>query len=166
MQKQVATTWLAAATAHYASAPEWRTWADNLILAMSTPPNWIIDVSLARDATELREALVDRLDTEWNPDRSPTFDELFIGFIWLTYKRGQLSLEECLTVAGEQADGGLSSIECEVFYDLLNRLESGERSSSVESDAAARFSSVVEIAQGRWDELTRPDLVQSLLNGE
>lgn len=147
--------WLAAAKANYASPIDWRRWADRLILSMAQPPIWLINASMARNDTELREAMVDRLDAEWNADGVPTYDDLCIGFLWLNYKRGQVSFADCLRLAAEQADGGSSRFSCEVFYQLLTRMESGERISDVESVAEAEFSSVAEVARNQFDELAR-----------
>src|SRR6266404_8440614 len=126
MDTRIATYWLAAARTGYAEPRDWRSWADRVILGTPSAPLWIINVSLAEDAGQLKKALEDKLDSEWRVPTRPSMDDIQIGYIWLRHKRGDIALLDCLRLAGDQADAGDAQIPCEVIYELLNRLKQGE----------------------------------------
>jgi hypothetical protein len=110
-------------------------------------------MSLASNAVELRHSLLARIEKEWRPDAHPTFDDLCIGYIWLNYKRGKIRLDECLRFAGQQADAGISSLDCEQFYELLNRRDAGEPASQIELLAQQVFAVSGKSARDAWDAI-------------
>lgn len=90
-------------------------------------------MSLAKDFTELRQALLPRLEQE-NQDAGQIIPvgNATLGFHYLRYQRGDYTLREFLIKAGEEADGGVSDLDCESVYQLLNSIENTEASDVTE----------------------------------
>jgi hypothetical protein len=153
MRPTVALFWLTAARAGFAKPANWCAWADKLIMSMSAPPFWVINMSLAMNFTELRKALEDVLDTLKEPDPA-LMDDVLIGYMWWQYERHDMSLRDCLKLIGEAADAGSSKISCETVFALLNDLEADARN---EEDVALRAKELLlplrRLAEEQWTEV-------------
>lgn len=158
MNAPIARYWVAAAESGYAEPRDWQDWADRIILAMPTPPAWVLDLATATDAAQVRTALIDRLVTaEWNARES--LDDSVIGYLWLRFVRGKLSLNECMRLAGMRADCGDGDVGCESFYDLLSRLDAGEEYERVVADAQRLMAPLVAHAEQQWEMLARVESI-------
>ncbi len=153
MKSTVALHWLTAARAEFVKPSDWRAWADKLIVSLPTPPFWLIGMSLAMNVAELRKAFEDVLDT-LDPVSPTTVDNVVLGYIWWRFERDELGLHDCLRLAGEAADSGVSNISCEKLFEFLNRLEAGNQNEK-EIEAAARelLSPFRRLAELEWMEI-------------
>jgi hypothetical protein len=133
--------WVAALESGYAPHARFVKWADQLIDRDPYQPRWVLDLSLTKD---LRDA-VGVLRLEWSrqcespANGVPPIDvpgNLHLGFLYLRYKEGSLSMSQLLELAGMYSDSqgyGKTDASCESFFYLLNELEG--RQKSIPSDA-------------------------------
>ncbi|MDM8556619.1 hypothetical protein QUF75_17980 [Desulfococcaceae bacterium HSG7] len=118
---------LAAIEAEYIKSTQWIPWADFIIQTMDEPPMWVIDLSLSSDYEKAYAAIAP--DTKSDHDfKSNDLPELALGFIYLRFLEGDVSLKKFLFLAGDYTDPSDCSIDCEYFYDHLNNLESSNNS--------------------------------------
>lgn len=150
--------WLAAARSAFAKPADWKAWADKRIQESDAPDTWIIELSLANDCESLAAALASEAEKERQGLRDPNVEDAVLGYVWLRYERGQISLEACLGDLGRLSDNYETVIECEVFYALLNRLEraptTGDERVTIEAEAKARLSALREEASRQWHILS------------
>lgn len=109
----------------YYKKKDWQHWADQRILKQSSVEDWLINIALANSIEMLSNALSDLLISERYKIKnlSPSSDAI-IGYFYLMYLEGKLSLQELLLKSGDEADGGEgASVDCEEFYAFSNTLE-------------------------------------------
>jgi hypothetical protein len=146
--------WRTADKAGYANALDWKRWADQIILGMPQPPFWVIAMSIAKDRVELAEALESRLDEEIRAGAAGPRDPVVAGYYWLRYKRGEMTLYECIGLAGDLADSiGDWECHCGEMFHFLNRLDAGESEAGIESEAAQILRPLAERASEEWATL-------------
>lgn len=110
------------------SKKSWQEWADKQIMNLPIVQDWIYQVSLATNIDELSKALGDKLIEERNTDTNiPLISDAIIGYYYLEYLSGKITLKELLNKSGQEADGGEASVECEQFYSILNEIEKNNR---------------------------------------
>ena len=150
--------WLAAARSGFAKPADWKGWADKRIQESDVPDTWLIDLSFASDCESLAAAVASEAHKERQALRDRAVEDAVLGYVWLRYERGEISLEACLGDAGRLADNYETEIECEVFYALLNRLEhapsAGDERQRIEAEAKARLSALREEASRQWRVLS------------
>ena len=154
-QKPFASLWLAAGESGFASKSDWQEWADKQIASVPCPPLWLIDLSTTNDRDGLWKALPPAIDAEEHAGfERESISEAVLGYLWLRYERGDIDLQTCLSLAGRHADAYETSIECERFYSLLNRLEeSSTGKSAVKHEVETLFGPFVVLAQKQWAAL-------------
>lgn len=109
----------------YYQKKDWQNWADQRILKQTSAEDWLIEISLANSIEMLSNALGDLLISERFEvkNRVPSSDAI-IGYFYLMYLEGKISLQELLLKSGDEADGGEgASVECEEFYAISSDLE-------------------------------------------
>lgn len=118
----------AAFSGHY-NKNDWQAWADERILKNNKVEDWIYNVSLANSIDNLSEALSDKLIDEEHKNPSwGLFSDAVIGYFYMEYLNGEMSLYELLTKSGSEADSGEATLECEEFYSILNEIDRKEKS--------------------------------------
>lgn len=158
----LASFWLAAAESGYAAADDWRSWADRQILALDAAsiPIWILDLSIAKSAAELRKVLSPTIELE--VDRGFHRDlihEAVLGYFWLRLVRGDIDLKTCLILAGRHADSYEAYVECEAIFSLLTRTEKNEAmEAGVMTDSRKLFQPLSRIAEEQWSTLQQAAL--------
>lgn len=140
---RTARLWLCGCRAGVVSSADWVDWADATISTMETAPDWLIAMLHADDERALYAALAPLLPQQID-ERAEA--DLIVGLIWMRYRRGELSIEECLRLAAEEADANDASIECESIYALLSLLELGQPEADVVASCEALFADVEEAA--------------------
>ena len=125
--------WVAALESGYAPHSRFVKWADQMIERDAHQPRWVLDLSLSKNAKEAERVL--RLEwsrqSEFPANEAPALNEpgnLHVGFLYLRFKDGSLSMAELLRRAGDYTDGqGYDRVdeECEAFYYLLNEIDGG-----------------------------------------
>lgn len=106
----------------------WQEWADNHIMDLPIVEDWIYQVSLATNIDVLSKALGNKLIEERNIDtNSPLISDAVIGYYYIEYLSGKITLSEILNKSGQEADGGEASVECKQFYSILNEIEKNNR---------------------------------------
>jgi hypothetical protein len=124
--------WIAALDSGYVTHDAFTRWADRRIDVDPFQSRWILDLSLSRDADEATRVL--RIEWSRQSD-SPARDlpllcepaGLHLGFLYLAFEGGQVSMDELLLAAGRYADNKACGQvpECEAFYLLLNEIDGG-----------------------------------------
>lgn len=152
VQAPFASYWLAAAESGFAQRQHWAAWADTCIAQADSSPDWILDLSLATSLDDLWRLLAQQIDQEIRKgfDRSE-IHEAVLGYLWLRFERGDFDLRTCLELAARHADAYETSLECEVFFSLLNQLEAGR---DVEDAADALFKPLRHLANQQWATLS------------
>jgi hypothetical protein len=126
---------------------------------------WLINMSLAKDFNELQQALLPRLEQEHQAAGAMIpVGNATLGFHYLRHQRGDYTLRDFLLKAGEEADGGVSNLDCEDVYQFLNELESmheGEvaQVAKVDQQLARLFQPFKDRAEAEWRA------VQSVVDG-
>lgn len=108
---------------------DWQKWADNQILKNNTVEEWVYNVSLARDIDELSKALSNKIiDEDYYKHNESAPSDAIIGYFYIDYLAGNISLYELLSKSGSEADsGGEAMLECELFYSILNDIDKNEK---------------------------------------
>ena len=134
-----ASLWVLAAAleSEYIGFSDLVAWADRKVDRLESPPSWLIDLCLAGTKEDARTLLLVTRDRQLEsagtsrPD-DERHDDLYLGFLYLRFERGDLSMAELLTLAGRYSDCSRCEIPCEVFYLMLN--ETDGRSPTIPSD--------------------------------
>ena len=117
----------AAFSGHY-NKNDWQEWADERILNNNKVEDWIYNVSWANSIDNLSEVLSDKLiDEEYKYPHFDLFSDAVIGYYYMEYLNGEITLYELLTKSGDEADGGEARLACEVFYSILNQIDRNEK---------------------------------------
>jgi hypothetical protein len=105
-------------------------WADQQVIGLKSPPPWLLDLCLAKaksDAISLLLVTWDRHMEAAGTTRPgyQSHDDLYLGFLYLRFERGDLSMAALLKFAGQYSDSRGCEIPCENFYLLLNEIDGG-----------------------------------------
>jgi len=120
----IAHCWLAGTRSGYFTSKDWQAWADEIIVLEEQPPIWLIEMSTADDLTSLLSALRGKFNEEkTGGSAEDTLGDATIGFYYLMYEDGRLSEVDLLRLVGEEAEGGMTTLECETAYEFLNEIE-------------------------------------------
>jgi len=121
---------LSAVEAGYLTLSDVVRWADQQILSEDRPPGWLLDLSLASTS----QTAVNLLRAGWrqqveahgcNSQLHERSGQLYLGFLFLRYERGDLGTAELLYLAGQKSDVQECGIDCQAFYALLNEIDGG-----------------------------------------
>ena len=150
--------WAAAVFSGFATASDWRCWADREIEKNRNPDQWVIFLSLASSENEVLAALTERLrEEELKCGHRIYIGNAKLGYIYWGFKEGKFSFAGFLEKAGDEADGGTGDLECEVIYGILNRLEERQASGLSWDDllqqADVLFEPYWKIAKEQWASL-------------
>lgn len=158
-----ALTWVAAASAGFALVQDWQAWADLRIEHLAKVPYWLYDLSLAKDSWDLWAVAKQAMyEIDLQKAGALNFSHEVLGFYFIRYKLGQITLPELLEKAGIVADGGFAGGGPEVYYDILNRIEAGQVTLEVAaSEAAEELAPEAAIAAAQWNAMM-PDRRVSL----
>ena len=137
-------------------------WADQQVLQLDSPPGWLLDLSLAKTKEEASGTLLmewnrymETTGTEWpEPTRH---DDLYLGFLYMRFERGDLTIAELLKLAGDYSDAHGYSIDCETFYYMLNEIDGGgptlPSNEPLENRASRLFAPMAEFANQHLGKL-------------
>jgi hypothetical protein len=135
--------WLAALRSGYVHSSQWISWADRQIKREQELEPWIIDLSLASNASRAEEVVsAEALSGPGKIDQDELNDAT-LGYIWLLYKEKRLGLSECLKRAAEYADNYEAKDGCEYLYRLVSRWSRGNH---VEALAEKYFAPKLAVA--------------------
>jgi hypothetical protein len=118
----------AALTSGYLSLSDLIAWSELRVLRFQSPPRWLLDLCSSKTQNEALGTLLDvcyRCKEAVRQDcpAHDTHDNLHLGFLFLRFERGDLTLAELLKMSGHYADSSGCDIECEVFYVMLNEID-------------------------------------------
>ena len=127
--------------------------AEGEIALPGQPPTWIIDLFQASEAKSALEALytgfkrIEVSEQDWDGLTS-----MLIGFLYLRYLEGGISLSEFLGEAGDEADNAnYNNPMCETIFALLNEYErltsSGASIQPVSDKARVMFARHQQLAE-------------------
>jgi hypothetical protein len=155
------TIW-AAITSDYLKNQEWVAWSEQVLLNSPAPQAWMVDLYESKTPEDARNVasevwkMIDKGD-----NTVETLDEkgLILGFYYLRYKSGELSIGELLHLAGDFADAAnYDNPECEAFYQFLNQYEQRPGAEVYDADkfnsgVAALFATHAQQARAMYDAL-------------
>jgi len=100
------------------------TWADEKILEMPEPDQWIMDLSLARNSNEATRIINLYAYSEPFEDfnRIMCNDE-YVACQWIKYKERRINWPQFLGACGKYTDGNDSREDCSYFYLMLNEAD-------------------------------------------
>jgi hypothetical protein len=137
-----------------------------MLEGVALAPIWLIDMALARSVDELRKALEAQ---QWNEIAAcghfNSMGNAMLGYYFLQYRAGTLSMEQFLQKAGEEADSGSSDLKCETVYELLNRTEAtpdiGKSREPLIQEMNGLFITVAKLAEEQWHALQQaaPEMI-------
>jgi hypothetical protein len=147
---------IAAALSNFMNAEKWQKWADKRIDSTDKPEAWLCDVSLANDIDSLRNAIEPKLEIEKKLLKVTLISDAIIGYYYKMYEIGRITIEELLRMAGAEADGGQSELECEDIYSVLNIFEENcIINHKIEKDLNRLFESCKILAMQQWEEIEK-----------
>ncbi|MCH5345369.1 MAG: hypothetical protein J1E64_15185 [Acetatifactor sp.] len=104
---------------------KWQNWAENILKNAEYDDNteWVYNVFLATGKQKLFDAIYERMYCE-GYFNSHVLTEIIQGYYYYQYQSKAISLYDMLKKSGDVADAGQdSSMGCEFFYDLLNKID-------------------------------------------
>ena len=142
----------------YYQKKDWQNWADQRIMKQILVEDWLISISLSNSIEILSDALSDLLISERaDMENKITSSDAIIGYFYLMYLEGKLSIYELLLNSGDEADGGEgASIECEEWYALSTNLDGNiflAEEATFKKKIAALYAPFKKIAQLQLEEL-------------
>lgn len=156
---EMALIWLAAACAEFVTVDDWQRWADSKIEQFDKVPYWVLELSTASNLNELliltQEATY-QLDLQRPGARK--YGRELVGFIFIRYQLGKISIHRLLELAGLVTDNGCGyGWGPESYYEILNDLEA-EKKSLKEADLEIRemLADVGSTTVKKWNEMV-PD---------
>jgi hypothetical protein len=102
-------------------------WAQRQVLEIEAPSNWLLDLCVSKSQEDAIGLLLLESDRQADKlgheqDHRGSHDDLYLGFLYLRFERGDLSLPELLLHAGKYADSSGCDIDCETFYLMFNEI--------------------------------------------
>ncbi len=82
----------------------YRAWADDVILHDPKLPNWVINLSMATDASSAIDALYEHVGAKPPPEVFQTYPRDWIACQWIKYRHGIISYPVFLSIAGTYSD--------------------------------------------------------------
>lgn len=93
----IASYLMIAVSSGYYVKKDWQSWADNIIVKGLTLEYWIYEVSIAKNEEEVYIAIIDKIYEEYFSELSLYGKkDCIIGYYFLMYKEGRLSLSNLL----------------------------------------------------------------------
>jgi hypothetical protein len=153
----------AALTSGYLSLSDLVAWSELRVRRLQSPPRWLLDLCSSKTQNEAIDTLLDvcdrckvAVDQTW-----PTHDDLHLGFLFLRFERGDVTLAELLKASGQYADSSGCDIECEVFYLMLNEIDGGGPTISsdkpLEERVASLYRQKADLARHYVGKLPQPN---------
>jgi hypothetical protein len=124
--------WKVALESGYVLSPVWVDWADKQILDLDSPPLWLLELSVL-DTVEKASMLFWRHSRQINQSSWNRIEctELYLGFIYLRFERGDLEPGQLLMLAGKFADRINYRIDCSVFFLLFYKIDGDNLTSNI-----------------------------------
>lgn len=148
--KEFARELLSAVESRYLTFRDYIPWADKLVLELPSPPCWICELSTKKYLQSAVDLLREYAYSHPSSDYS-TADVQYLGFLWLRYERRELSWATFLDSAGRYSDASNAGIDCEYFFEFLNRFEEADFRAAVENEQRElvrdRISDGIKLAQ-------------------
>jgi hypothetical protein len=141
--------WKVALESGYVRSPVWVDWAEKKIIELDSPPLWLLEMSLI-DTAKKASILLWKYSRQIHQDTWNCIEcrELYLGFLYLQFERGNLKLEELLILAGQFADRINYEIDCSVFFLLFHEIDSGNLTSNIlEEKVGELFKPMVKSAR-------------------
>lgn len=98
-------------------------WADELIVAVLSPPSWLFDLATKKYQGDQIKAVQEFVCSEPFEAAPAEMEKFAIACIWLRYERRELSWATFLQKAGERLDSASADWDCETPYHYLNVYE-------------------------------------------
>ena len=98
-------------------------WADELIMAVDSPPSWLCDVATKKYRGDQIKAVREFVCSEPFEAAPSDLEKFAVACLWLRYERRELSWAAFLRMAGELLDSAGADWDCETPYHYLNVYE-------------------------------------------
>ncbi len=150
--------WDVAIEREYATAGTWIPWADAMILQLDQPPDWLIDLCVAKSREQAIQAVHRGLRTlPIGPGEQFDWVGHDLGFLYLCYEYKAITLRELLIKAGSKTDACTHREDCSAYYFLLNEIEGQKPILPSKHPISQRIQAIfrpdVELARKSWARL-------------
>ncbi len=98
-------------------------WADELIMAVDSPPSWLCDLTTKKYHGDQIKAVREFVCSEPFEAAPSDLEKFAVACLWLRYERRELSWATFLRMAGELLDSASADWDCETPYHYLNVYE-------------------------------------------
>ena len=118
----------AAVGSGYWKMEQWQAWADNLIISHDELENFVYGLSVAENNREVYSAIDEQYFQErWNEDIDYCIYDIIVGYYYLMYKEGRLSLLKLFGNLMDEDDisWGYTVMEYEEAEHIYNQLRQG-----------------------------------------
>ncbi len=139
---------------YYLDLHEIIAWADKLIMKAEKPQMWLIDISLSKN----KYGVISFAQSVFIHYENIEYDliNLEIGFWYLRYLEGKISLEEFVTLAGSAMDG--SYFKGKTIEDMAVLYERWRKGEDIEGEVHSFFNSYAETSRQCYDYMMRDGL--------
>ena len=118
----------AAVGSGYWKMEQWQAWADNLIISHDELEDFVYGLSVAENNREVYSAIDEQYFQErWNEDIDYCIYDIIVGYYYLMYKEGRLSLLKLFVSLLDEDDisEGYTVMEYEEAEHIYNQLRLG-----------------------------------------
>ena len=107
-------------------------WADELIMAVDSPPAWLCDLAAKKYRGDQIKAVQDFVYSPPFEEAPPDLEKFAVACLWVRYERRELSWATFLRMTGELLDCADADWDCETPYHYLNVYEDAYFSAAAE----------------------------------
>lgn len=149
--------WTAAIESGFCRPAEWVKWADEQIGQMERPPQWILELAVACSVPEALTIVWPAwVNIPSEIRTSLDYYDLYLGFLYLRFERGNMEMLDLLLEAGQKADCWSWRIPCEEFFWLANEIHGGGPTMPSDQPLPERvgelFKPMADLARWHWTQ--------------
>jgi hypothetical protein len=111
-------------SAYFKDMQIFKKWAEIVISSVDLPPAWILEIYDAEDLSAIFVLLAHQCN-KISQTTSQTLDHtaIFLGFTYLTFKRGDINFINLLLTCGRKTDLSNYIVDCSYFFGLARKME-------------------------------------------
>ena len=127
-------------------------------MKIEKPPHWLLELATVKYKGDALRILGEFVDSEpFEEIDGATYENDYIGSLFLRYERRELSWATFLDEAGRFSDAHQSDPSCEYFFGMLNGYEDSGFDANLEKDQVSEvlreFRPAVDAVRKLYDEI-------------
>jgi hypothetical protein len=121
-------------------------WAEAIIDIADKPSLWIIELYDSETLEDVLAVLMTAINKDSSSFENVSIDwiEIYLGFLYLRFKKGEFDVLSLLLKCGEKTDSSNYKIDCSYFYSLLNKLTKKNLSQNKKKSILQEIDSVLQ----------------------